>query len=492
MVSEATSTPRAAAERPEDGAPPDLSGRAARGAVWTIAGHGGAQLMRLGGNLVLTRLLAREHFGLMALVMVALQGVTLLSDLGIGPSIVRSKSGDDPRFVNTAWTIQALRGLALAGITCLAAWPMAAFYDEPRLMSLLLVAALVPAVTGFESAKYHLQNRHLALGRIVLIELSSQAIGLTVMIGWALRWPSAAALVAGALTRGIIFMILTHVVLSGIRSRPCWDKRAAKQLLQFGSWILLSTALTYFAGYADRAILGKLVTMSELGVYAIAVIIATAPREALGRINTLVVFPLYSRAVQRGEVLQGLYVRARWPVLVVSSWALAGIIAGGPTAIRILYDDRYWAAGHMVQFLAGGIWFGLVLEGTNGAALLAYGRPRWVAAGSAAKLVGLLIAMPLGFKWGGFLGAIVGLSLAEGCRYLVSTFAARRFGLRGILQDTRATLWLAAGSIAGLLAADAARRHGAPIAVEALAVFAAVTVLWLPLLPALRNWRQVR
>jgi O-antigen/teichoic acid export membrane protein len=86
---------------------------AARGAVWTVAGYGGGQALRFLGNLILTRLLFGEAFGLMALVNVFLQGLQLFSDDGIGPSILPHARGADRRFLDTAWTMQVVRGFVL-------------------------------------------------------------------------------------------------------------------------------------------------------------------------------------------------------------------------------------------------------------------------------------------------------------------------------------------------------------------------------------------
>src|SRR5216110_1744022 len=79
---------------------------AVRGSLWTIFGFGAAQILRLGSNLVLTRLLFPKAFGLMSLISIFMQGLTMFSDLGIGPSIVRSQRGEDDLFLHTAWTIQ--------------------------------------------------------------------------------------------------------------------------------------------------------------------------------------------------------------------------------------------------------------------------------------------------------------------------------------------------------------------------------------------------
>ena len=86
---------------------------AMRGAIWTFVGYGVGQSLRLGSNLILTRLLVPEMFGLMSLINVFILGLSLFSDIGVGPSIIQHKRGDEPEFYNTAWTLQVIRGGAL-------------------------------------------------------------------------------------------------------------------------------------------------------------------------------------------------------------------------------------------------------------------------------------------------------------------------------------------------------------------------------------------
>ena len=74
-----------------------LRARALRGSVLTVGGFGASQIFRLASNLILTRLLFPEAFGMMALIMVFLQGLAMFSDVGTGPAIMQSKRGDDPR-----------------------------------------------------------------------------------------------------------------------------------------------------------------------------------------------------------------------------------------------------------------------------------------------------------------------------------------------------------------------------------------------------------
>ena len=468
-----------------------LKSLAARGALWTGMGYGGAQVLRFGGNLILTRILFEEAFGLMMLVNTFLQGLQLFSDIGIGPSIIQSSRGDDRRFLDTAWTMQVVRGFALFALATLAATPIAAFYGQPALATLLPVAAVAMVLAGLNSTKLFTQNRKLAMGRLTLVEVASQLVGLVVMITWALIERSVWAIVAGGVAVAFTKMVASHVALPGVSNRPCWDRSAARAVFGFGKWIFLSTVLTFLAGQSDRLIFGKLVPLGLLGVYAVAVMVATMPPMAIGHGALSIAFPIYSRVLNAGKDIVPIFRRVRWATLVGGGWMLSGLIAGGPAAIALLYDPRYVEAGWIVRTLSIGGWF-FVLEASNGAALLALGRANWVAAANGGKLVGLLILIPLGYALGGFPGAVLGFAAAELFKYAVSAWAAVRAQLPGRRQDILMTLAVAISSCAGAFAAHTAAAAGRSAALQAALVFTVVTVVWIPFgLDVLRRYRAV-
>ena len=68
----------------------------------------------------------------MALVSVVLVGMVMFSDVGVSAAISHSTRGDDPAFLNTAYTIHVLRGVMLWLVTCAMAWPLAQFLPARR------------------------------------------------------------------------------------------------------------------------------------------------------------------------------------------------------------------------------------------------------------------------------------------------------------------------------------------------------------------------
>ncbi|MBT8459976.1 MAG: oligosaccharide flippase family protein, partial [Boseongicola sp.] len=194
-----------------------LKRKAAVGAVWTVLGMGGGNIVRLISSLVLTRLLLEEDFGLIALVNTFLMGLHLLSDVGVGQVIVQNKR-EDPDFVNTVWTINVIRGVFHYLIAIACAEPYAAFYEQPILAPLVRVAALSALILGFMSASFFTQSRRLDLKRLVGLELGSAIIGTVVTIIWALVSPSIWALVWGGVVMATARTILSYVWLPDSRN----------------------------------------------------------------------------------------------------------------------------------------------------------------------------------------------------------------------------------------------------------------------------------
>lgn len=487
--------PRAPTAEPASGARAamgrgSLKSRTIRGTLWTTGGYGAQQVLRLGTNLVLTRLLSPQMFGLMSLVNVFILGLQGFSDVGIGPAIIQSKRGDDPSFLNTAWTIQVVRGFALGAMSCLIAWPVAKLYGEQQLMWLLPVAGIGAVIAGFNSTALFTLNRHLEVGKLTLRNLVGQVAGAVVMVSWAMVHRSVWALLAGNLAAAVATLVFSYTLLPGERNYLHWDRTAAREMMKFGRWIFVSTVLTFLALEADRFIFGKLISMSELGVYGVASMMAALPTTAILKLGGSVIFPAYSRAKAAGADFQRVFDRVRLPLLAGSGLVGAGLLAGGQHIIEFLYDPRYRNAGWMLQLMAISGWV-QVLQVTNGAALLAAGSPRSVAATNVAKLLTMIVCVPLGYYWTrdwtyGLLGAILGIILSDVLKYAVSALAARRKGLHMVLRDTMLTVLLLLSAAVAWAAGNWSRDLVAkPALSKLLAMFVVgmiCVIVWAPVL----------
>jgi O-antigen/teichoic acid export membrane protein len=439
------------------GTRPSLRLLAVHGSAWAAGGYGAGQLLRLGSNIVLAWLLFPEAFGLMALVAVFMQGLKMFSDIGIGPSIVQNSRGQDAAFLNTAWTIQALRGVALWVVACLLAWPLAAVYaaNDPAawgLVYLLPVAALTAVVAGLRSPAVFVLNRRLLLGRITLLEIGSKVVMVAVAVSWALIHPSVWALVAGALAAELFEMLGSHRLSRAVRVRPQWDRACAAELFRFGKWIFVSTVVTFVAMKADRMLLGAMAPIHVLGVYSVGVMLAMFPHQVMGKVVSSVLFPALAehRRCGAGRFAQGL-ARARSCILPAGMFAVLGIILFAPPFFRTLYDERYHDAGWIAQLFAVGVWFSL-LGMIAGRALLALGDSRSLAAANAVNAAATIAGCLVGFRLWGMPGFILGYAAGNIAALAVFQAALRRRGAGSAAQDARYTAALALVAAVGLAA----------------------------------------
>lgn len=328
--------------------------RAFRGTAFTVGGLVGQNLLRLGSNLILTRILFPEAFGLMALVNVVLIGVSMFSDLGIRGSILQHERGQEPAFLNTAWTVQILRGFFLGVMIFVLAEPLSRFYDAPELAELLMVTAVIPIIGGFASTRTHTASRELQIGRLTGLNLFSQFLGILAMIGLSLWLQSVWGLVLGTVVSTIVSTVLSHIVLVGEhKDRLYLEREALFSLFTFGRFVFLATLATFFTRQGDRAVLGKYVSLEELAIYNIGFFLASVPIMLSLEIGNKVVYPLYARRPPaESESNRRKINRARLALTAALLTGLALLGLFGDWLIRTLYDPRYHEAGPLLVMIS--------------------------------------------------------------------------------------------------------------------------------------------
>lgn len=445
--------------------------------------------MRLAGNLILTRLLAPEVFGLMSLVAVLMSGLAMFSDLGIGLSVIQSKKENDSRFLNTAFTLQFVRGLFLTVATCILAYPFAHFYGYPILIPLLQVTSLNAILNGLISTKFWTTNRSLDLAHLTFIELLTQLVSLSVMVAWITVSPQVWGLVAGGIAGNVTKVLCSHVCLTGLSNRFCWDSSSLKDIIRFGRWIFVSTILTFLANQYDRLVFGKQISIEMLGIYANAVIIAGIPIQIILRVGSSVLFPLYSRHINSGKPLREIFDRVRQPTIVGGGISMVWLFGCGPSILKTLYDERYSDAGWMIQYIAVGAWFQL-LSAATGAAALASGKPNVIAWCNLGKLIGMVLFIPIGFWIGKFQGALIGIAFSEAIKYVILTIGVRDCGLSVFRSDFKMTSYVGIlGLSAFWIASWMEHLDSSPVQILFVIAFVAV-VPWLPFIH--RAWKDIR
>jgi O-antigen/teichoic acid export membrane protein len=429
----------------------NLESKAISGTLWTIFAYGLSQSLRMVNSVVITHILMPELFGLMSLVTTLILGMALLSDIGLLPGVIGSPRGDEPLFLDTVWTIQIVRGFALFAAGLLLTYPVGLFYHDRHMFTLLPVLSFTFIIDGFCSTNLMTAARHIGVRRLLTINMGAQAFAVAVTISWAFLWPSIWALVAGSMSASLFKMVVSHIppLLPGRRNTIAWDKETVHSMVHFGKWIMIGTAFFFLASQADRLILGRLISFTMLGVYGIAFTFADIPRQIIQQFSYRVGLPFISKLTHLPfDEFRRNCLKYRSYALIGGAFILSVVVnAGGPIVLK-LYDHRYAAAGWMVPILALGLWHTL-LYWTSNDILVALGKSKYNAIGTAFFCATMFISLPIAFHFGGMLGAVITVAAGDIPLYCVITYGVQREKVSVWRQDALMTgvflAFLAAG-----------------------------------------------
>jgi O-antigen/teichoic acid export membrane protein len=458
--------------RPEFGAAQDspvhsetsrrkLESKAIDGTIFVGLTTAASMALRLVNSLIFAWLFLPAFFGLLSLVTAIIVGLYLFTHLGLQDNVIQNPRGDEPSFVNTAWTLEYIRGYVVAVGCWILAWPLSHFYRQPLMLPVMVVLGFGCIIGAHVSPVTLSMARHLRVRELTLLELFNQFVTCVVTVAWALFSPTIWALVGGRVIAEAIRCAATYWFKPLTLPKFAWDRSAVKEIVRFGKWIMLGTALTFLASQSDKLILGKLITLSMLGLYGVAYSMSDIPRQIINQFCTKVGFPFLAKfqELSRPEY-RAQFLKYRKLVLAGGALLLTFVICIGDIFIRLVYNHRYHDAAWMVGILALGLWHTL-LYSTISPAIFALQRSHYNAFAQAVYCVTLFAALPWGFHHYGIIGVLVAVAAADLPMYFCFQYAAFREGINTVVQDVLLTVFFVA-VLSGALILRHALGFGSP------------------------------
>jgi O-antigen/teichoic acid export membrane protein len=406
-------------------------------------------------------LLAPEAFGIVAISASIQITIGLLSDIGLSQAVIQSRRGGDPVFLNTAWTVQILRGW-LIWLACLSAagllWTLNtrgyfasnSVYAAPILPSVIAATSFIAVISGHATMKAISHHRNLDMKVLTSIEIVSMLVGLTfsTVVGYLTH--SIWSIVIGALLASVTTTLLGHIFLPGRSDRLGWNREALSDLHNFGKWAFLSSSATALSMNGDRLLLGLWVTPSVLGNYSLASNLAMMVDVIGDRLFSSLSFPALSETARNSpERFNSVYFRMRWAADAGFVWMAGFLFTTADSIVSVMYDTRYASAGQMLCVLS----FGLLFNRYNivGAAYLALGKPKYTAAVNYTKLMSLFTLVPFLYYLYGDMGAIMGIAFYKAPTLILIAWLNRPLRLNSWSLEIAAVAFWAVGYLSGYI-----------------------------------------
>lgn len=311
--------------------------KSATGAVWLLAGRMIGRVLDLMVLLLLARVLEPADFGKVALAMTVLYVVEAVLEIPLMPAMIRAPSIEKSH-LDTAFTLGLLRGLFITVIMCAAAWPYAAFNNDPSLAVLICVLSLAPALRSLASPAMVHFARNINFRPEFLLDVISKLVsliaGATVALTLHNYWALAAATIAGPAA-----IMTTSYILAPYRPRL-----SLKEWSTFNNLVLWTTIgqfLNAFSWQIDRILLGRNTSRDQLGHYAVAGDLANLPYLALITPLWRTLVAGFSTIQSDAQRLGSAYLRAISAVFTIGAPALLGLAFLAAPLVRILLGDKW-------------------------------------------------------------------------------------------------------------------------------------------------------
>jgi PST family polysaccharide transporter len=399
--------------------------RAVLGGVALAVRTGLAQLIILGGTVVLARYLRPAEFGAFAMVQFVLTVLTIFGDAGLGGALIQKKSAPTERELSSVFFAQMAMALAVLALASLVAEALPHVFPDLPEGSPWILRALALAFV-FVSARVVptlLMERELLFVRVAILDTINSVTfylfaSILAVAGFGI-W----ALVLGVLAQGALGW-LAALALRPWRPRLEFDLEIVRGLLGFG--VPFQARSIFVLG--TRAVIpvaaGTMIGSEAVGFLNWSLETAFFPLTFVD-IIARVSFPLYSRLQSApADFAQALERSVRMAVTI--ALGLGAIFLGLSRALtEIIYSAQWLPAVTMLEIFALVITVGILVNVLT-PAFDAIGKPRIVLAQMAVVLALTWTAAPLGARLAGSDGFAAGYALAMAVGALVILVLARR------------------------------------------------------------------
>jgi len=370
-------------------------------------------VIRLVSSLVLTRVLLPEAYGTITILVSILFVIGNILDTNVTLFIVRDKNAEQPRYLNTAWTMRLGRSV-LSGAVLFVCAPLIAtkVYDLPDLTLPLRVFSLWFLIDGFETMAFALAIRRKQARLQMYSELAASVLSTTFSILYCYRYHTFWGIAFGMLLNRLIMTVLSHRLYRDLRPRLFIDLAAAREILVYSKFTVPSSLLTLGLNQFDKVVFLRLFDLRLLGIYGLAGNIAGSVETLISKISQAVLYPRCAHNFRENPDTATKRYYTENTKLFAGILAIPAAVAGAAhLIITVLYDPRYSEAGSVLQALA----IRAVLLSFASPAedlLISAGQFRVILVGNVLRTAWIVLGSLVGYYFLGFLGFIYGISLS--------------------------------------------------------------------------------
>lgn len=300
---------------------------------------------------ILTRLLEKSDFGLIAIASLIISFTGLFSEMGITVALIHKQNISQDEYSSMYW-LNVSTNLAMCLITILTAPLVATFYNEPSLVKIITVLAMTYVFNAFGKIFYTIKIKELEFNFISKIRIITALEGFVVTILLAYLGYGVMSLAYGQ-----VFAIGSNQLvfaIAGYKSQTVRFHFSLTEIIPFlkiGGYQFLTQILDFLASRLDVFLIGKFFTMDELGVYNIAKELVLKPYNLLNNITSNVFSSAFAKIQNDLQALRDNFEKLIQTIAIATLPLYAILFIFSDLIVLILYGSAFYEVATFIRIL---------------------------------------------------------------------------------------------------------------------------------------------
>lgn len=323
-----------------------FSNKVLKGFLWLGTGTFFGQAISWLSTIIVIRLLLPADYGLMAMASTFIMLLTMISELGIGVSIIQAEHISEKE-IGQIFAVVIISSF-FGWLLCYFAAPLIAlFYNEHKLVFLIRVLNINFILIALYIIPQSLFIREMNFKTKVKIDITAQVGASVLTLILALNDMGVWALVLGLNALHLIKAIGFNIAHSSWL-KPIFKYKGSENHIKYGLTVTGARLLYYLYMVSDKIIVGKLLGNNLLGIYAVASNLVSIPVEKVLPVITQVSFTSYSRIQNDIDRIRRNLLRTTRTIAASSFPLFLGMACVAPDAIPLILGSKW--AGLVVPF----------------------------------------------------------------------------------------------------------------------------------------------
>lgn len=306
------------------------------------------QILRLA---ILTRLLEKSDFGLIAIAMMVIGFTEIFSGLGLVTAIIHKQNISNKQYSSIFW-MNVFASIVMFGILCVISPLLSEFYGNNEISLIVPILGIQILINSFGKLFQTIKIKNLEFNFISKVNVIATFLGFVVTIIFALLKFGVYSLVFGTLIQTIFTQSIYS--FSGIGTKIIYfyfNYKEIKEFVKIGSYQLGAQILDFISTKIDVLIIGHFFGMQDLGVYNIAKDLILKPYQIITSLVSNVASSAFSKIQHDVILVKNNYARVVEILTAISLPVYVIIFVFAVPIVGILYDQKFAGVAIFLRIL---------------------------------------------------------------------------------------------------------------------------------------------